>query len=55
MMIYNPLECVRLVAAFTLGDLSPTFLLVTGDKSPKVKAIINYRTPRNNYSFMTVL
>ena len=31
------MECVRLVVAFTLGDLSP-----------KVKAIINYRIPKNN-------
>ena len=43
------MECVRLVGAFALGDLSPITGRRAGDKSPKVKAIINYRIPKNNY------
>jgi len=39
-MVYNSLECMRLVAAFILGDSSPGLLPTLENKFPKTKAII---------------
>jgi len=48
-MVYNYLECMRLVAAFILGDSSPGLLSTLGNKFHKIKAIINYRIPKKTY------